>query len=207
MRVTAETKRQTGRRIREAARNLFVDKGFDDTTTRDIATTAGIATGTLFNYFPSKESLAMALISEALTGVDEEFERKRRGEEDVGELLFLFIMACIRRLEPYRSFVGSAFETSLSPFVGENASGEDWAFRRDHLEHVHDLLHAAGLLNDPSLVSMHLYWTLYLGVLAFWSKDRSPNQEDTLVLLDQSVRLFVASLGTGATQPEVHHGA
>ena len=207
MRVTAETKRQTGRRILEAARNLFVDKGFDDTTTRDIASQAGIATGTLFNYFPSKESLAMALIGEALTGVEEEFEHKRRGEEDVQELLFLFIMACIRRLEPYRSFVGPAFETALSPFVDETTPHGESAFRRDHLEHVHDLLQGSGLLNEPSFVSMHLYWTLYLGVLAFWSKDRSPHQEDTLVLLDQSVRLFVASLETGATQTEVHHGA
>jgi Tetracyclin repressor-like, C-terminal domain len=41
---------------------------------------------------------------------------------------------------------------------------------------------------------MQLYWTLYLGVLAYWAADASPNQEDTLALLDQSLKLFVASL-------------
>ena len=134
---------------------------------------------------------------------------RRRGDRGTALVicLFLVLMACIRRLEPYRSFVGPAFETTLSPFVDKSVPREDSVFRGDHLEHVHDLLQATGLLHEPSFVSMHLYWTLYLGVLAFWSKDRSPHQEDTLVLLDQSVRLFVASLGTGAAQTEVHHGA
>jgi hypothetical protein len=42
---------------------------------------------------------------------------------------------------------------------------------------------------------MQLYWTLYLGVLAYWATDVSPKQEDTMALLDQSLKLFVASLG------------
>ncbi len=45
-------------------------------------------------------------------------------------------------------------------------------------------------------MNMHLYWTLYLGVLSFWAADESPNQEDTLVVLDQSMRLFVGSLSS-----------
>jgi hypothetical protein len=36
-----------------------------------------------------------------------------------------------------------------------------------------------------------LYWTLYLGVLTFWGNDPSPNQEDTLALMDQSLAMFV----------------
>ena len=54
---------------------------------------------------------------------------------------------------------------------------------------------------------MHLYWTLYLGVLAFWAQDESPNQEDTLVLLDQSTRLYVASLSSNSAVPENGHGS
>jgi hypothetical protein len=44
-------------------------------------------------------------------------------------------------------------------------------------------------------VTVQLYWTLYLGVLAYWAADESPGQEDSLTLLDQSLKLFVASLG------------
>jgi hypothetical protein len=43
-------------------------------------------------------------------------------------------------------------------------------------------------------VTVQLYWTLYLGVFAYRAADDSPGQEDTLALLDQSLKLFAASL-------------
>jgi hypothetical protein len=46
---------------------------------------------------------------------------------------------------------------------------------------------------------LQLYWTLYFGVLAYWATDVSPKQEDTMALLDQSLKLFVASLGEEAS--------
>ena len=44
-----------------------------------------------------------------------------------------------------------------------------------------------------------MYWLLYTGVLAFWTKDASVKQEDTLALLDQSMKMFVAWLNAQAT--------
>jgi hypothetical protein len=41
---------------------------------------------------------------------------------------------------------------------------------------------------------LQLYWTLYLGVFAAWASDPSPNQSDTLPLLDQSLKLLVPTL-------------
>ena len=67
MRVTADRERETRRRIVDCARNLFNDKGFEQTTTRDIAEAAGIAAGTMFNYFPTKETLAMTIVDAAIT--------------------------------------------------------------------------------------------------------------------------------------------
>ena len=66
MRVTAQTKQATRNRILQAARRLFADNGYDATTTRDIAKEAGIASGTLFNYFPTKEAVVGCLASEAI---------------------------------------------------------------------------------------------------------------------------------------------
>ncbi|MHC5727594.1 MAG: TetR/AcrR family transcriptional regulator, partial [Nostoc sp.] len=39
------------------AQRLFASKGFDGTTTRDLAQTAGVAEGTLFRYFPNKKAI------------------------------------------------------------------------------------------------------------------------------------------------------
>ncbi|MBN3893284.1 MULTISPECIES: TetR/AcrR family transcriptional regulator [unclassified Nostoc] len=48
---------QTRTRILEAAQRLFASKGFDGTTTRDLAQAAGIAEGTLFRHFPNKKAI------------------------------------------------------------------------------------------------------------------------------------------------------
>ncbi|WP_353929888.1 helix-turn-helix domain-containing protein [Okeanomitos corallinicola TIOX110] len=48
---------QTRDRIINAARRLFAAKGFDGTTTRDLAQAAGVAEGTLFRHFANKKAI------------------------------------------------------------------------------------------------------------------------------------------------------
>jgi AcrR family transcriptional regulator len=50
--------------IMEAALKLFTEKGFHGTSTAQISKDAGVATGTLFNYFPTKEDLINSLYFE-----------------------------------------------------------------------------------------------------------------------------------------------
>lgn len=50
--------------IFEAALNLFIDLGFDNTPTSKIASEAGVATGTLFHHFKTKEDLINELYLE-----------------------------------------------------------------------------------------------------------------------------------------------
>ena len=49
------------RRILAAARRLFDRKGFADTSMEEVAARAGLAVGTLYNYFPSKDQLLFAI--------------------------------------------------------------------------------------------------------------------------------------------------
>ena len=195
MRITARAKEETRQRIVAAAKELFAERGFEGASTRDLAAASGIAAGTLFNYFPSKEALAMTLVAEALELGTEGFHQRRRGDESLDEDLFAHVAAGLRELEPYRDFLGEVIETAMSPF-GRSAVvelGEDVRLR--HLETVAELLAEHDRGEAQGFISVHLYWTLYLGVLAFWSNDESPNQEDTLVVLDRSLRLYVASVG------------
>jgi len=50
--------------IMEAALKLFTERGFHGTSTAQISKEAGVATGTLFNYFPTKEYLINSLYFE-----------------------------------------------------------------------------------------------------------------------------------------------
>lgn len=47
--------------ILDAAATVFAAKGFHSTTTRDIARQAGIAEGTIYNYFESKTALLLGI--------------------------------------------------------------------------------------------------------------------------------------------------
>lgn len=193
VRVTAEVKAATRRRILEAARERFGASGFEATTTREIAAAAGIAAGTLFNYFASKEAIVMAMVAEALGESRREFEAGPRGES-LEEDLFGLIAAELRGLRPHRGYVRPVLETALSPMARAEASPEGEAIRVEHLEAVGRLIAGRAPGGLPSPVAWNLYWTLYTGVLAFWAGDASPHQEDTLAVLDHYLRAFVASL-------------
>ena len=50
-------KAQTRQQIAEAARRLFLERGFDAVTVAEVAREADVAEKTVFNYFPAKEDL------------------------------------------------------------------------------------------------------------------------------------------------------
>jgi AcrR family transcriptional regulator len=64
--LRARNKLDKLRRIKEAAQNLFVAKGFDDTTMREIAVRAGVGLGTIFLYAKDKRDLLFLTINEPL---------------------------------------------------------------------------------------------------------------------------------------------
>ena len=55
-------KRERERRIVKAAERLFARKGFAGVAMEDVAERAGLAVGTLYNYFPSKSALLLAIL-------------------------------------------------------------------------------------------------------------------------------------------------
>lgn len=72
-------------RIERAALVLFAASGIDAVTTRAIATRAGVAEGSIYRHYPSKEALARALfdaihgrlyelVEDAITGAGDDFE-------------------------------------------------------------------------------------------------------------------------------------
>ncbi|HRP07959.1 MAG TPA: helix-turn-helix domain-containing protein, partial [Gemmatimonadales bacterium] len=61
-----ETALTTRDRLLEAARELFASEGFHATTTPLISSRAGVAEGTIYRHFPSKQALLNAVYQDAM---------------------------------------------------------------------------------------------------------------------------------------------
>src|SRR5947207_11814392 len=98
------------KRIVTAALSLFQTRGFDSTTTKAIARKAGIAEGTVFNYFRTKEDIALHFfeqeVDQAIASVRDN-PRLRRAPLEAK--LFALLHSHIEFLAPYERFIGAAF--------------------------------------------------------------------------------------------------
>jgi AcrR family transcriptional regulator len=63
-RISKEQQEQIRKKIIDVARLRFVEMGFEQTSTKQIAKEVGIAEGTLFNYFESKTDLFFDVFKE-----------------------------------------------------------------------------------------------------------------------------------------------
>ena len=61
--------------LMQAARRLFIDKGYGETSTPEIVTAAGITRGALFHHFEDKKALFRAVVTEEAEAVADEIER------------------------------------------------------------------------------------------------------------------------------------
>lgn len=71
----AREKKQRENDILEAARALFDEKGFLNTTLQDVACAAEISVGLIYRYFESKEDIFAALALKGAVNLDEEIKK------------------------------------------------------------------------------------------------------------------------------------
>ena len=82
-------------KILDASLKLFVERGFHGTSTAEIAKTAGVATGTLFHYFKTKEELINQLYlhtkEDVLGVISEHYNDQKTFKENIKELWLKFV--------------------------------------------------------------------------------------------------------------------
>jgi AcrR family transcriptional regulator len=76
--------------LAQTALELFAAKGYDDTTVEEVAAAAGVSRRTLFNYFRSKEDLALGGISEQGELIAARFAERPVDEDPWGSLRAAF---------------------------------------------------------------------------------------------------------------------
>src|ERR1044071_688560 len=89
--------------IHEAAMKLFVEKGIEGTTTREIAEAAKAGEGTMFRHYKSKEDLAWHLFDENLSRFVKELEDVVQKEAATRQKLGTLIAKCYELFETDRT--------------------------------------------------------------------------------------------------------
>ncbi len=77
--------------IERTALRLFVEQGITETTIRDIAQAAGVAEGTLYRHFESKDELAWELFHTSYTAFALELDRLQEGYDTLKDKLAAMI--------------------------------------------------------------------------------------------------------------------
>lgn len=94
------------RHILEAARRLLVDRDFADIVLDDVAKKAGVAKGTLFLYFKSKEELFSAAFSDLVDSLGLELEGLAKTELRGKEMLVAAAKLILGHFDRNRDFLG-----------------------------------------------------------------------------------------------------
>ena len=66
-------------RLKQAARKLFVERGYDATRPQDIAREAGLGHGTFYLHYPDKRACFLSFVDDARQELDAHLRDRRRG--------------------------------------------------------------------------------------------------------------------------------
>ena len=201
----ARNKQATERRILGAALALFQSKGFEATTTRAIARRAKVAEGTVFNYFETKEDIALYFLEQEIDHAIAAVRADRRlRRASLEEKLFALISSQIEFLGPHERFIGAAFVQALKPSSKLGWSRQAAELRTRYLAFVQELIdeslprgRSGRAGSAVSWFGAPAFWIYYLGVLLYWLHDRSEGKQSTLAFLDRSLKLGVAMVRKG----------
>ncbi len=199
--VRERNKAERRRRVLEAARAVFLEHGYENATTREIAARAGVAVGTVFVYARDKRDLLMTIVNDDLEAVTEaSLANLRREGPFLDKLIALF--------EPrYRYWVRDpelstfALHETASARVKDVPSETERFYRRryrmlDRIAELVDEEQRAGRLgkpDDPETIALFLMGT-YLAHARFWLSERDPQVPDGIARLRRQLELAMNGL-------------
>lgn len=190
---TTRRAEDTRRKIYDAAMELFREKGFEETTMRDIAAKAAVALGGAYYYFSSKDAIVLAFYREMQETSNEPVLGALAGQKKLKDRIRRVVEQRLQLLEPNRKFCAALFRHApdtadpLSPF-----SEESKPIREGAIEHMRIAVESSDMKIPTDLQPRlpYLLWLYQMALIMFWLYDRSPNQERTYKLLDKSLGLL-----------------
>lgn len=184
-------------RIIAAARQLFAEKGFEATTTREIAERAQVGSGTLFLYVKDKQELLLVVFREQIERVQAEAFSTIPPELPLIDAL-LHIFGTFYRYYAQEPALSRVFLKELM-FLGEGHLQELSRLDQAFFVRLAELLSAAQtrgeLRPDFDLITASFnFFAAYCLVLMAWYNGTLPKTEAQLEMLRRSLELQLQGL-------------
>jgi AcrR family transcriptional regulator len=193
---------QTRALILETAMQLFLERGYEETTMRAIAERAGVALGSAYYYFRSKEQLIQAFYSRTHQEHVAQAEHVLRTERTLRGRLLGVMQAKLRTIEPYHRFSGVLFRTAADPESPLHPfSPASLPAREKATELFAEVVRGAEdrrLPKDLEAELPDLLWMYHMGIILFWIHDRSPGRVRTWTLMERTVDLVSRLIAVSA---------
>jgi AcrR family transcriptional regulator len=220
-----DARNPTRQRLIQAALELFAAQGVTDTTTRQIAESAGVNEVTLFRHFGNKHGLLLAVIEEAavFTQLGQTLVQQATPTGDLNQALKEYAIACLQALERVPEMVRSVVgEAGQYPSENREALGRGFTqanrYVAAYFETVIRQGHCRTHLSAENLASLLNGMLLGYAVIEFTSEfhhlwqDREEFLENLVTLFLHGAVSPVSQSGTsqaglGTITPRVFHGS
>ena len=181
-------------RLYETAIRLIGERGFEQTTLRDVAAAADVSVGLLYRYFPSKQAVVLALYDQL--SLDQEAHAATMPRGRWRDRFLATLEASLEVLRPHRTTLAA-----LIPVLVSNAPdglfSSSTAFSRERVQRVYQeaVVGASDAPREEVAAALgRLLYLIHLAVVLWWLLDKSPQQRATRAL----VRLMAQALPAAA---------
>jgi len=184
---------RTRQKILDAALLLFVEKGYEKATMRQIAVQADMAPGSIYHHFPTKEHIVQTFYDRIHEEHAETCGSLLRWGTKLENRLREVVRKKIELAEPFKKVscvlfrVASDPKNPLSPFSAQSSPTRDKS-----LALFRELVagSSAKLPADVDVLLADYLWLYQMGIILYWIHDTSENSKKTFRLIDRTVKLI-----------------
>ncbi|MDT0157267.1 TetR/AcrR family transcriptional regulator [Microbacterium sp. ARD32] len=187
---------QTRARIRDAAMRSFMQRGYADTTIREIAAQAGVSVGNAYYYFPSKTHLVQELYQQVQRDHARAAVPKLAEGTGLIDRLRIVFETGLDTLEPYRRVAPGFLAAMIAPDSPINPLARESTAAREQTRSLFQRAVAGAEHRLPEDIAERLPDALFVAFLALvmrWTYD-ADDQERTRRLLSTALRLLATAL-------------
>jgi AcrR family transcriptional regulator len=185
---------QTRQRIVDCALELFEQRGYAETTLRDISDVAGVAIGLTYRYFRRKEELALELYERLSEQVA---SRVRLPDGTIAERWAELERMRFKVLGPHRRTLLALLQVALDPESELGALSPATAKVRARWRALHETVIAGARGATPPIPveqGAQVLYAIDLLLVVFWMQDRTPNARATRDAIERISRFVAMAL-------------